>query len=347
MAKQFDLGKVVGETPIDDVTPSRTKVYSSQKVESIASQLSEQKVDKANWTAGKNVVTDASGNITTEDKLEIPTTLPNPRALTINGESYDGSKAVEMNIEGGGGALYNNLADNSDFEHWVAQADIGGMHGAQAYGGDRWILENGTIASTAYDGEPNPDSDGYSGIQLNGTLVQVVPSPPAVATPFIEMVSGTAEISYDASVGEITIASAGGVIKNVLLLEGEWTEKPEYVSKGYAAELTVCQRYFITGVGTHTAGHGGVIESKLFYINIPTPSTMRSDPVCIIDLADNVVFGTISGYSICSVTGVSGIDARKNSVFVELTLNSNLPQHYATGSTFGTSLSLVADLPRR
>lgn len=32
-----------------------------------------------------------------------PTTLPNPNALTINGTSYDGSKAVTVNIEGGSG----------------------------------------------------------------------------------------------------------------------------------------------------------------------------------------------------------------------------------------------------
>ena len=33
-----------------------------------------------------------------------PTKLPNPNALTINGTSYDGSKAVTVNIEGGGGS---------------------------------------------------------------------------------------------------------------------------------------------------------------------------------------------------------------------------------------------------
>lgn len=32
-----------------------------------------------------------------------PTKLPNPHALTINGKSYDGSKAVSVNIEGGSG----------------------------------------------------------------------------------------------------------------------------------------------------------------------------------------------------------------------------------------------------
>lgn len=134
---------------------------------------------------------------------------------------------------------YKNLADNSDFQHWVAQAGIGEKHGNQAYGGDRWMLTSGSIT-----GKENADSDGYSNITLNGTLVQVVPSPPKTATPFIEMVSGTAEISYDATVGEIIITSAGGVIKNVLLLDGVWADAPEYVSAGYAVELAKCQIYY-------------------------------------------------------------------------------------------------------
>ncbi|MBR4039421.1 MAG: hypothetical protein IKJ11_04900 [Clostridia bacterium] len=172
---------------------------------------------------------------------------------------------------------YTNIADNSDFTKWVAQAGIGGAHGAQAYGGDRWKLTSGTIT-----GEKNADGDGYSNITLNGTLTQIVPSPPALATPFIEMISGTAEISYDAESGEIVITSSGGVIKNVLLLEGEWTVKPEYVSKGYGAELTECQRYYWRWIPSYTAAALG------FAINwtaasartvIYLPVTMRNQGV--------------------------------------------------------------------
>lgn len=133
---------------------------------------------------------------------------------------------------------YTNIADNSDFTKWVAQAGIGGLHDSVVYGGDRWILTEGTIT-----GETNDDGDGYHNIVLNGTLVQVVHSYPAVATPFITMVQGEASISYDASVGEIIITSNGGTIKNVLLLEGEWQDKPGYVAKGYAAELMNAYRY--------------------------------------------------------------------------------------------------------
>ena len=37
------------------------------------------------------------------DKSEIPTALPNPHKLTINGTEYDGSADVQMTIEGGSG----------------------------------------------------------------------------------------------------------------------------------------------------------------------------------------------------------------------------------------------------
>lgn len=188
-----------------------------------------------------------------------------------------------------GGALYTNLADNSDFTKWVAQAGIGENHGTQAYGGDRWMLTNGSIT-----GEENADGNGYSGITLNGTLTQVVPSPPAVATPFIEMVSSTAEISYDAENGEIVITSSGGVIKNVLLLEGEWTEKPGFVSKGYGAELAECQRYFrILEDGTVLNGcvTGG---RKSLLCTIPIDE-MRNIPTIVMNDTAFVV-RTIAGY---------------------------------------------------
>lgn len=169
------------------------------------------------------------------------------RALWQAGKGFYADRTADAEKLGGKApgfyTPYTNLADNSDFEHWVAQAGIGGKHGNDTYGGDRWILTAGTISGEPIGGDIY-GMGGYTNITLNGTLVQVVPSPPSVATAFVEMVSGTAEISYDASKGEIILTSAGGVIKNVLLLEGEWVEKPEYVGKGYAAEYDECRGYF-------------------------------------------------------------------------------------------------------
>lgn len=55
MAKQYDLGRVVGEAPIDDAAPSSTKVYSSQKTQYELDQLSQQMGDVVaeEWDAAK------------------------------------------------------------------------------------------------------------------------------------------------------------------------------------------------------------------------------------------------------------------------------------------------------
>lgn len=77
----------------------------------LASQLSDQKANKSGWTAGKNVVTDANGNISTENKPTIPSALPNPNALTINGQTYDGSAPVIMTV---GGAQIDDSAPSTE-----------------------------------------------------------------------------------------------------------------------------------------------------------------------------------------------------------------------------------------
>lgn len=61
---------------------------------------------------------DASHYATTEDiqqvRKEIPTELPNPNALTINGQSYDGSAAVNITITGGdGGAAIDDTTPST------------------------------------------------------------------------------------------------------------------------------------------------------------------------------------------------------------------------------------------
>lgn len=128
---------------------------------------------------------------------------------------------------------------NGDFTQWVAQEGIGGKHGNDTYAGDRWILDSGTVT-----GEANENGNGYKNIKLNGTIRQIVANPPAAGTAFVVMVSGTATIIY--ADGEITITSNGGVIKNVDLFEGIYTEsnRPAHRSKGYGVELTECLLYF-------------------------------------------------------------------------------------------------------
>lgn len=162
-----------------------------------------------------------------------------------------------------------NLLDNSDFEHFVAQADVGGNHGTQAYAGDRWILDSGTVTGTG-----NVYS-GFSGITLNGIIRQIVANPPAGQYACaVEMVSGTATIAY--ADGEVTITSAGGVLKNAGLYAG--SRAPKYVPKGYTAELMECYRYYWYTGYTAASFNGYANGTTQARATLPLPVRMRKNP---------------------------------------------------------------------
>ena len=195
--------------------------------------------------------------------LNVPTEKDNPVTLGYATENFASREyANSRNVE--------NHCDNSDFTQWVAQAGIGGKHGNQDYAGDRWILDSGTVT-----GDANANGNGYSNIKLNGTIRQIISNPPAVGSVFVEMVSGTATASYQN--GEVTITSNGGVIRNVLLCEGQYTEanRPKYQPKGYGVELLECQRYFVLFV---TANIYGVSSNGSVSASIVLPTTMRITP---------------------------------------------------------------------
>ena len=52
----------------------------------------------------------------------------------------------------GAQATPRNLLDNSDFTHPIAQAGIGGLHGAAAYAVDRWVRTDGATVSANANG---------------------------------------------------------------------------------------------------------------------------------------------------------------------------------------------------
>lgn len=162
-----------------------------------------------------------------------------------NGRAYLQNADTNAYLEGkiANASTPFNYAHNSDFTQWVAQAGIGGSHGNQAYGGDRWILDSGTI-----NGDERADGNGYENITLSGTVRQIVANPPAVGAVGVDMISGTATASY--ADGEITITSSGGVIKDVWLYEGTYEAgaAPKFQPKGYGAELAECMRYCEQGV---------------------------------------------------------------------------------------------------
>lgn len=164
-------------------------------------------------------------------------------------------------------------AHNSDFTKFIAQAGIGGKHGNQAYAGDRWILDSGTVT-----GDAREDGNGYNNITLNGTIRQIVDNAPDVGTAAIEMVAGTAQISY--ANGEIIVTSNGGVINNVRLFKGSYTADnlPAYQPNAYAAELLKCKRYFLRFKSYDTVGNGIIGYAGGVDILIPLAVPMRVAP---------------------------------------------------------------------
>lgn len=224
-------------------------------------------------------------------------------------------------------AASRNLLDNSDFLHFVAQAGVGGTHGAQAYAGDRWILVSGSVT-----GEANANGDGYTAITLDGTIRQVVANPPDVATVCMEMVSGTADISYEG--GAVTISSAGGVLKNAALYEGTYTAvtMPEYRAAGYAAELLTAQAYYRRMSAEAGMPYAGIVSSsaKKAIINIGT--AMRINPTVVTSSDFAVVCRTIGGYS--DVTGSGGV--APSSIY-SMTVGNSISLHIMFSATLTTN----------
>lgn len=75
------------------------------------------------------------------DKTAIPTKLPNPNALTIDGVKYDGSNAVNIETQSGGNILYG--------KKWVACGDSfthGGYNASDGFDSSVYVYQDGRFA---------------------------------------------------------------------------------------------------------------------------------------------------------------------------------------------------------
>lgn len=231
------------------------------------------KVNNKTGSVSLKVVDVSNGNSSDENAyIFIDEDEEYPEVVSADSEKL-GGKAPEYYIQN------RILLDNSDFTRFIAQSGIGGGHGSNAYAGDRWILVSGTVS-----GEKNASGNGYSNIVLNGTIKQIVPDAPDVATPSIGMISGTAQINY--ANGAVTITSSGGTIAWAALYEGSYTADtlPQYVPKGYAAEFEECRRYYkrFTSPYASIFGSGYVTNNtKNIFVNQPDNYPMRvNKPSC-------------------------------------------------------------------
>lgn len=173
-----------------------------------------------------------------------------------------------------GMAAYN-LLDNSDFRlaNFIAQAGLNGNHGNNLYVGDRWavtanISTNNTIDSDGlttysygvYQKLSNVDKNKvytFAAWRADGSAVAYYGT---FASGFGDTANGGIYAALEDGTGipYVQIGWTDKKIKHAALYEGAYTADtlPDYVPKGYAAELAECQRYF-ERMGSPSAGSYG------------------------------------------------------------------------------------------
>ena len=151
-----------------------------------------------------------------------------------------------------------NLLDNSDFSNPVAQAGLNGLHGSTKYVCDRWIswnadavFENGCMTT----GSPYDQRVSRTVIDLAKTYTAAI----CLSDGTIKAASGTFAAGFgsytlgiycmkaDEALGYVSVRlNTGNSYRWAALYEGSYTAEtlPEYVPKGYGAELAECQRYY-------------------------------------------------------------------------------------------------------
>lgn len=167
-----------------------------------------------------------------------------------------------------------NLLDNSDFSNPVAQTGLNGLHGSTKYVCDRWVGHANVTAAQQAGGITLKANQQYAyihqrlNLQIGKTYTLVLRANNISSAHRIAVYNGAlgAFVKDDFGSAETLIAtftaaydtmamlyypgysSAGGssLLKWAALYEGEYTAEtlPEYVPKGYAAELAECMRYY-------------------------------------------------------------------------------------------------------
>ena len=177
-------------------------------------------------TTGKVSVSDIVDNLTTNsagkvlsaaqgvalkgliDAIVIPDKLPNPQPLTINGQSYDGSAAVEVNVEAGGGGstveLDTTLTQSGKAADAKAVGDkLSALNGANA-------AQDTEIAKKANDADlaKVAKSGSYNDLTNKPTIPTV---PEALKNPNKLTFTGAVTAEYDGSAPvSVEIPEGGG-----------------------------------------------------------------------------------------------------------------------------------------
>ena len=223
-----------------------------------------------------------------------------------------------------------NLLDNSDFSNPVAQAGLNGLHGSTKYVCDRWIswnadavFENGCMTT----GSPCDQRVSRTVIDLAKTYTAAI----CLSDGTIKAASGTFAAGFgsyplgiycmkaDEALGYVIVRlNTGNSYRWAALYEGSYTAEtlPEYVPKGYAAELAECQRYFFRFDARVNAAYIPCIAGTTQIAGFLFPTAMRIVPTMTIE---ELTMLTAAG-----ATDVSGVISSKRCTtgglqYIELT----------------------------
>lgn len=198
----------------------------------------------------------------------------------------------------------HNLLDNSDFRNPVNQRGQSSYTGSK-YGIDRWrtwndsatititsngIKGDGTEASVLYqDMEPNKVVAGKSYTVAAGYSDGSVSCKSGVISTDTNMGiwTSTEQVFFAYSDGEpfVRLWHATKTIAWVALYEGAYTAEtlPQYIPKGYTAELAECQRYYVyINSGAWMTGFFKLGEGLC--VEIPTAGNIRiNNPTVVLD----------------------------------------------------------------
>ena len=216
------------KTLIDAVTMG--KVSTSDIVDNLTTNSAGKVLSAAQGVALKGLI----------DAIVIPDKLPNPQPLTINGQSYDGSAAVEVNVEAGGGGstveLDTTLTQSGKAADAKAVGDkLSALNQANA-------TQDTEIAKKANDAElaKVAKSGSYNDL-TNKPTIPTVPS--TLPNPNKLKLTGAVTAEYDGSSEvsvEIPAGGAGGVYPVIVMTDATAELAPNtFYQWGEISALTI------------------------------------------------------------------------------------------------------------
>ena len=262
-----------------------------------------------------------------------------------------------------------NLLDNSDFRNPVNQRDVSSWN-TIGYGIDRWFT-NGTSANISVtrnglQGSADFLVQKFEKTKLNGAskvtaVVQVndaiyfgvlnisnfTPGSDIVAITGIPGISRVNLYHEDNDICQFYFAELNSVtIEWAALYAGEYTKDtlPEYHSKGYAAELLECKRYYMS---LFLGGNTGFIASSLniAHFNVMIPATMRVSPTATPMSPDTSLVG-LDNQGLPIIATITGVTVSNFNGAIRLNLTGDFSAFYpyAPISCFAYEVALSADL---